>query len=79
MKHVQECIVVNGRHRISHVYLDSFDLGGTVHDHILAAILLDDDPELANAFGDGLLGLSFLRQFNFSLDEKNRELILQKN
>lgn len=40
------------------------------------AVLLDDakDP----GFGDGLLGMSFLKRFNFKIDQKEKKLILEK-
>jgi len=41
-----------------------------------AAVLLEDTGGLA--FGDGLLGMSFLSKFNFKIDSDAKKLILQK-
>jgi clan AA aspartic protease (TIGR02281 family) len=41
-----------------------------------AAILLDESRNFG--FGDGLLGMSFLKKFNFKVDQKNKKLILEK-
>ncbi|MFA5725806.1 MAG: retropepsin-like aspartic protease [Candidatus Omnitrophota bacterium] len=41
-----------------------------------AAVLLGDTGDLG--FGDGLLGMSFLKRFNFKVDQKEKKLTLEK-
>ncbi|MCX5707765.1 MAG: TIGR02281 family clan AA aspartic protease [Candidatus Omnitrophica bacterium] len=78
MKDVGEIMLLNGKHKVAHVNLKSVDLGGVEQENVPAVVFLDNDKTIADAFNDGLLGLSFLKKFNFTLDEKNRELILRK-
>ncbi len=56
--------------------LNSVEVEGAVAQEVEAAIMLDDDPE--NNFRDGLLGMSFLKRFNFKVDYKQKRLILEK-
>ena len=44
--------------------------------NVEAAVLLEEAGNIG--FGDGLLGMSFLRQFNFKIDQKEKKLILEK-
>jgi clan AA aspartic protease (TIGR02281 family) len=78
MKNLEEVMLLNGKHKVANVYLKSVDLGGAEQENVPAVLFLEDDKSLAGAFKDGLLGLSFLKKFNFTLDDKNSELILRK-
>jgi len=78
MKNVGEIMLLNGKHKVAHVYLKSVNLGGVEQENVPAAVFLEDDKEVVGAFNDGLLGLSFLSKFNFTLDENNGNLILKK-
>lgn len=44
--------------------------------NVEAAVMLDDIGDIG--FGDGLLGMSFLKKFNFRVDYRERKLILEK-
>jgi clan AA aspartic protease (TIGR02281 family) len=78
IKNVGEIMLLNGKHRVGYVDLKSVALEGAEEENVPAVVFLEDDKTLADAFNDGLLGLSFLRKFNFTLDDKNGELILKK-
>lgn len=78
MKSAGEMMFLNGKHKFAQVYLKSVNLGGAEQEHILAAVFLEDDKEIADALRDGLLGLSFLNKFNFSIDKSKNELILKR-
>lgn len=43
----------------------------------VAAAVLPEDAGMEN-FNDGLLGMSFLKNFNFKIDHRNNKLILEK-
>lgn len=59
-----------------HIILESIKAQGIEAENVEAAVLLED---VANAnFGDGLLGMSFLKRFNFKVDHRERRLILEK-
>jgi clan AA aspartic protease (TIGR02281 family) len=58
------------------VTLESMEVQGITAKKVEAAVLLDDAGELG--FGDGLLGMSFLRRFNFKVDQKEKKLTLEK-
>jgi len=75
---VSETMVLNGRHKIGQILLESIKLGEVEEKDIEAEILLDYDEELEQACKDGLLGLSLLKRFHFALDQKNKKLILRK-
>jgi clan AA aspartic protease (TIGR02281 family) len=78
LKNVGEVMLLNGKHKVAYVNLKSVNLGGAEQENVPAAVLLDDDKGVANTFNDGLLGLSFLSKFNFTLDGDKGELILKK-
>jgi len=78
MKDIGEIMLLNGKHKVGHVNLKSVDLGGARQENIPAVVFLEDDRTIANFFNDGLLGLSFLKKFNFTLNEQDGELILMK-
>lgn len=62
--------------KAQHAVLESVKIEDAEADNVEAAILLDElkDP----GFKDGLLGMSFLSRFNFTVDHKNEKLILKK-
>ena len=78
MKNIGESMVLNGKHKVAYVRLKSLNLGGAEQENVPAAVFLEDDREISNALNDGLLGLSFLSKFNFTLDKRNSRLILKK-
>jgi clan AA aspartic protease (TIGR02281 family) len=59
------------------VVLESVNVGGAVAENVPAAVALKE-PTHSLGFGtDGLLGMSFLENFNFKIDEENDILILE--
>ena len=66
--------VLNGKYKAAAVSLDSIKLGGAKAQDVNATVLLEDSKEIK----DGLLGLSFLSKFHFTLDQTGQKLILRK-
>ena len=66
--------VLNGKYKAVEVSLDSIKLGGAQARDVGATVLLEDSKEIK----DGLLGLSFLSKFHFTLDQTGQKLILRK-
>ena len=58
------------------VILNSVKVENVEAEHVEAAIMLEDIGEAG--FGDGLLGMSFLKNFNFKIDYREKKLILEK-
>jgi clan AA aspartic protease (TIGR02281 family) len=58
------------------IILESVSVQDSEVNNIEAAILPEQDS--AAIPGDGLLGMSFLKKFNFKIDQKNDKLILEK-
>ncbi len=58
------------------IILESVEVQGVEAKNVEGAILLEDAGKLG--FGDGLLGMSFLKRFNFKVDQKEKKLILEK-
>ncbi|MDO8661924.1 MAG: retropepsin-like aspartic protease [Candidatus Omnitrophota bacterium] len=58
------------------IILESVEVQGVEVKNVEGAILLDDAGNLG--FGDGLLGMSFLKRFNFKVDQREKKLILEK-
>ncbi|MFA4992457.1 MAG: retropepsin-like aspartic protease [Candidatus Omnitrophota bacterium] len=72
-----ELIVADGRRiKAKMVVLDSVGVQDSEVKNIEAAIL--PEKETASIPEDGLLGMSFLKKFNFKIDQKNDKLILEK-
>ncbi len=59
-----------------HVIIDTMKVQGIMVDDVEAVVLTDEVKGLN--FGDGLLGMSFLKRFNFKVDQKEKKLILEK-
>ena len=66
--------VLNGKYKAAAVSLDSVKLGDAKAQDVGAAVLLEGGKEIKN----GLLGMSFLSKFHFTLDQKGQKLILRK-
>ncbi|MDD2928143.1 MAG: retropepsin-like aspartic protease [Candidatus Omnitrophica bacterium] len=56
--------------------IQTMEVQGARADKVEAAVLLGDAGNLG--FGDGLLGMSFLKRFNFEVDQKEKKLTLEK-
>ena len=70
-------ILADGRHITArYVVLQRVAAAGMQAENVEAAVLLEDIPELR--LGDGLLGMSFLKNFNFKIDYRNKRLILER-
>lgn len=54
----------------------SMEVHGVTAKNVEAAVLLDDPKDLR--FGGGLLGMSFLKRFNFKVDQKEKKLTLEQ-
>ena len=59
-----------------YVVLDTVKLQNSEAKNVEAAILPEDVPD--GGFGDGLLGMSFLKNFNFKVDYNKGKLVLEK-
>lgn len=69
--------VVDGRKvNAKRVVIETMEVQGIVAKKVECAVLLDDTGDLG--FGDGLLGMSFLKRFSFKVDQKEKKLILEK-
>jgi clan AA aspartic protease (TIGR02281 family) len=72
-----ELIMADGRRENAKmIILDSVKVQDSEVRDVEAAIL--PDKESADMSEDGLLGMSFLKKFNFKIDQKNDKLILEK-
>lgn len=60
------------------VMLESVAAQGVEAQQVAAAVLPEDAGMGMESFNDGLLGMSFLKNFNFKIDHKNNKLILEK-
>ena len=58
------------------IVLNSIIIQGVEANDIESCVILDD--KLNAAFGDGLLGMSFLKKFNIKVDHKTKKVILEK-
>lgn len=61
---------------VKYVTLDSVMVEGQEAKDVGAAVILDDAASVPE---DGLLGMSFLKNFKFTVDYQNNTLILQKS
>jgi len=72
-----ELIMADGRRENAKmIILDSVKVQDSEVKDVEAAVL--PDKESATMSEDGLLGMSFLKKFNFKIDQKNDKLILEK-
>jgi clan AA aspartic protease (TIGR02281 family) len=70
-------ILADGRQtKAKLITLESVEVEGVEAKNVESAIMLDDitDPD----FKDGLLGMSFLKRFNFKIDNREKKLILER-
>ena len=69
--------VADGRKiKAKYVVLDTVSIKDVVAEKVEAAVLLDKTTDYG--FKDGLLGMSFLRRFNFKFDYNKGSLVLEK-
>ena len=66
--------VLNGKYKAAAVSLDSVGVGDAQARDVGAAVLLED----SKGVNDGLLGMSFLSKFHFTLDQTGQKLVLRK-
>jgi len=59
-----------------HIVIGKVEVQGAQARNVDAAVLLSEAGDMG--FGDGLLGMSFLKHFNFRVDQKEKKLILEK-
>lgn len=70
-------ILPDGRQlEAKHIVLESLRVENVEAENVDAAVMLEKASKLD--FGDGLLGMSFLKRFNFKVDQKENKLILEK-
>ncbi len=74
---VIEVILADGSQvKAKRIFLESVSVQGSEVANVEAAILPDQASGIIKQ--DGLLGMSFLKNFNFKIDQKNDKLILEK-
>ncbi|MFA6357534.1 MAG: retropepsin-like aspartic protease [Candidatus Omnitrophota bacterium] len=74
---VIDLIMADGRRvEAKMVILDSVSVQDSEVQNVEAAVLSAEDSDAV--VGDGLLGMSFLKHFNFKIDQKYGKLILEK-
>jgi clan AA aspartic protease (TIGR02281 family) len=67
--------ILNGKYKAAEVSLNTVKLGAAQAGDVTATILLENAKEIK----DGLLGLSFLSKFHYTLDQTGQQLILRKS
>ncbi len=73
-----EVAVLNGKYKAAEISLNSLQLGDIEAQDVPATVLLESNNAIEGAFKDGLLGLSFLNKYHFTLDQQGQRLILRK-
>lgn len=74
---LMELLLADGRKVVSRrVILDSVNVQGSEVEQVEAAILPEQENNVFPC--DGLLGMSFLKNFSFKIDQKNDKLVLEK-
>ena len=74
---VVELVLADGRKvKAQRVILDNVSVQGSEVEKVEAAVLPEQENNLLAH--DGLLGMSFLKNFSFKIDQKNDKLILEK-
>ncbi len=77
LKSNTKVLVADGRSvDASYIVLDSVKVEYSEVRNVAALVLMEEGGDLG--FGDGLLGMSFLRNFNFKIDQKEKRLILER-
>lgn len=77
LKPDMKVLVADGRSvDAARIVLDNVKVENSEVRNVAASVLMDERGDLG--FGDGLLGMSFLRNFNFKIDQKEKKLILEK-
>ena len=76
-KSIVKMQVADGRQvDAQYMILDSVKIQGVEAKNVDAAVLLDNAEGIN--FKDGLLGMSFLKKFNFKIDQSNNRITLEK-
>lgn len=70
-------MVLDGKHRVRGAVLKSVKLGDIEEKKVLADVMLEDTPDITRGLKDGLLGMSFLKKYNITLDQKRMRLIFK--
>ena len=88
MGHNMQVVLADGRKtKARHIILESVKVQNVEATDVDASILLDEptreneqefERPASTIRGDGLLGMSFLKHFNFKIDHKEKKLILEK-
>ncbi|MFA5117649.1 MAG: retropepsin-like aspartic protease [Candidatus Omnitrophota bacterium] len=75
---ILETIVADGRKiQARHFVVESISVQGMSARNVDVAVLMDSTME--SNLKDGLLGMSFLKNFSFKIDAANKKLILEKS
>jgi clan AA aspartic protease (TIGR02281 family) len=74
---IVELVLADGRKvKAKRIILENVSVQGSEVEKVEAAVLLEQDDKVFAH--DGLLGMSFLKNFTFKIDQKNDKLILEK-
>lgn len=77
LKPDMKVLVADGRSvDAAYIVLNSVRVENSEVRNVAASVLMEENNDLG--FGDGLLGMSFLKNFNFKIDLKEKKLILEK-
>jgi len=77
LKPDMKVLVADGRSvDAASIVLDNVKVENSEAKNVAASVLMEERSDFG--FGDGLLGMSFLRNFNFKIDQKDKKLILEK-
>jgi clan AA aspartic protease (TIGR02281 family) len=67
--------LLSGKYKAAAISLDNVMVGDAHAQDVSATVLLESNKEIK----DGLLGMSFLSKFHFTLDQKGQKLVLRKS
>ena len=77
LKPDMKVMVADGRSvDAAYIVLDNVKVENSEVRNVAASVLMEERGNFG--FGDGLLGMSFLKNFNFKIDQKEKKLILEK-